>query len=67
MGNMQALAAIQKLSTGEFMLSTNQLKLFDGRTLNWTNLTVAKDEGCPVCGTANSDTIISTNEKERSL
>lgn len=67
MGNMQALAAIQKLSTGEFMLSTNQLKLFDGRTLNWTNLTVAKDEGCPVCGTANSDTKLSTNGKERSL
>ncbi|MEZ9230856.1 ThiF family adenylyltransferase [Vibrio amylolyticus] len=67
MGNMQALAAIQKLSTGEFLLETNQLKLFDGKALNWTNLTIAQDEGCPVCGTESLKAQTAPNTKERSL
>ncbi|MBW3698597.1 HesA/MoeB/ThiF family protein [Vibrio sp. T187] len=49
MGNMQALAAIQKLATGSFLTDTTQLKLFDGKSMNWTNLSMVKEPRCSVC------------------
>ncbi|MGF1753079.1 ThiF family adenylyltransferase [Vibrio makurazakiensis] len=55
MGNMQALAAIQKLATGKFSTSTELLKIFDGKTLNWMNLTMVQDPSCSVCGGDNSN------------
>ncbi|MCG9555510.1 HesA/MoeB/ThiF family protein [Vibrio sp. Isolate31] len=48
-GNLQALAAIQRISSGEFQVATHQLKLFDGKTMNWQNLMVMQDIECPVC------------------
>lgn len=50
-GNLQALAAIQRISGGEFKVATHQLKLFDGQTMNWQNLLVTQDSECPVCNT----------------
>ncbi len=49
MGNLQALAAIQKLATGNFMVPSHELKLFDGKTMNWQNLSMQQDISCPVC------------------
>ncbi|MEZ9955501.1 molybdopterin-synthase adenylyltransferase MoeB, partial [Vibrio splendidus] len=51
-GNLQALAVIQRISTGEFQVATHQLKLFDGQTMNWQNLSVTQDSECPVCCTS---------------
>ncbi|MEZ9051597.1 ThiF family adenylyltransferase [Vibrio sp. 10N.247.311.64] len=51
-GNLQALAAIQRISTGEFQVATHQIKLFDGQTMNWQNLSVTQDSECPVCCTS---------------
>ncbi|MDN3632219.1 HesA/MoeB/ThiF family protein [Vibrio lentus] len=48
-GNLQALAAIQRLTRGEFQAATHQLKLFDGQTMNWQNLMLTQDSECPVC------------------
>ncbi|MFA0372995.1 molybdopterin-synthase adenylyltransferase MoeB, partial [Vibrio sp. 10N.222.54.F6] len=48
-GNLQALAAIQRLTRGEFQVATHQLKLFDGQTMNWQNLMVTQDSECLVC------------------
>ncbi|OEF07093.1 HesA/MoeB/ThiF family protein [Vibrio genomosp. F10] len=49
-GNLQALAAIQKLALGRFECPTQQLKLFDGKTFHWQSLTLEKDTSCTVCG-----------------
>ncbi|WP_394252900.1 HesA/MoeB/ThiF family protein [Vibrio profundi] len=49
MGNLQALSTIQKLATGEFLSDTTQLKIFDGKSLNWTSLAMTQDSDCPVC------------------
>ncbi|QPK05567.1 HesA/MoeB/ThiF family protein [Vibrio kanaloae] len=51
-GNLQALAAIQRISGGEFKVATHQLKLFDGQTMNWQSLMVTQDSECPVCNTS---------------
>ena len=48
-GNLQALAAIQRISSGEFQVATHQIKLFDGKCMNWQNLMVTQDIECPVC------------------
>lgn len=51
-GNLQALAAIQRISSGEFQVATQQLKLFDGKSMNWQNLMVTQDIECPVCNSS---------------
>jgi len=51
-GNLQALAAIQRVSSGEFQVVTHQLKLFDGKSMNWQNLMVTQDIECPVCNSS---------------
>ena len=51
-GNLQALAAIQRISSGEFQVATHQLKLFDGKSMNWQNLMVTQDIECPVCNSS---------------
>lgn len=49
MGNMQALAAIQKLAMGQFLMPTSQLTRFDGKTLIWQQLTISRDRECTTC------------------
>ncbi|EGU37335.1 adenylyltransferase [Vibrio ichthyoenteri ATCC 700023] len=49
LGNYQALAAIQKLSSGQFMLEANTLHLFDGQTMQWQTINVVPDNHCQVC------------------
>ncbi|WP_076590208.1 HesA/MoeB/ThiF family protein [Vibrio ostreicida] len=49
MGNMQAIAAIQKLAMGRFPSPSHQLKIFDGSTLDWQSLMMASDPTCTVC------------------
>ena len=61
MGNLQALAAIQKLVMGEFIVPSHELKLFDGKTMNWQNLSMQKDVSCPVC---NEQKSLSEQESE---
>ena len=56
LGNYQALAAIQKLSTGQFMLKPNQLHIFDGQGIQWQTLDVVQDSQCDVCSMAISPT-----------
>ncbi len=50
LGNYQALAAIQKLATGQFHFPVSQLHLFDGLSLSWQVMNIAKDTRCRVCG-----------------
>ncbi len=50
LGNYQALAAIQKLATGQFHFPVSQLHLFDGLALSWRVMNIAKDSKCQVCG-----------------
>ncbi|PFG58718.1 sulfur carrier protein ThiS adenylyltransferase [Vibrio sp. ES.051] len=50
LGNYQAMAAIQKLATGAFHVSTNQLHIFDGLLMSWNHLAIGKDRQCQVCG-----------------
>ncbi|WP_162045272.1 HesA/MoeB/ThiF family protein [Vibrio taketomensis] len=50
LGNYQALAVIQKLATGRFMVSSNQLHIFDGKSMQWQQLSIHKDSQCSVCG-----------------
>ncbi|MEE3321719.1 MAG: molybdopterin-synthase adenylyltransferase MoeB [Pseudomonadota bacterium] len=45
-GTLQAQAALQ-LITGQSLPPS--LQLFDGRTLQWRNLVMRRDPGCPVC------------------
>ena len=45
-GAMQALAALQVLVGVRL---DGVLHLFDGRTLSWRQITLRRDEGCPVC------------------
>jgi len=47
-GSLQALEAIKYL-TGMPVSSFNRLMRFDGRTLHWQHLSVAKDPHCSVC------------------
>ncbi|MFM2606373.1 HesA/MoeB/ThiF family protein [Vibrio chagasii] len=61
-GNLQALAAIQRISSGEFQVATHQLKLFDGKTMNWQNLMVTQDIECPVCNSS-----VTNNLEEEAL
>ncbi len=49
LGNYQALAAIQKLATGQFHFQTSQLHIFDGLSLQWQRLEIAKDAQCSTC------------------
>ncbi|QFI39330.1 HesA/MoeB/ThiF family protein [Moritella marina ATCC 15381] len=49
-GSLQALEAIKHL-IGMPVSSLNRLMRFDGKTLQWQNLSVAKDPDCTVCGT----------------
>ncbi|PQJ55616.1 molybdopterin-synthase adenylyltransferase MoeB [Vibrio chagasii] len=61
-GNLQALAAIQRVSSGEFQVATQQLKLFDGKSMNWQNLMVTQDIECPVCNSS-----VTNNLEEEAL
>ena len=61
-GNLQALAALQRISSGEFQVVTHQLKLFDGKTMNWQNLMVTQDIECPVCNSS-----VTNNLEEEAL
>ena len=47
-GSLQALEAIKYL-TGMPLSSLNRLMRFDGKTLQWQHLSVAKDPDCAVC------------------
>jgi adenylyltransferase/sulfurtransferase len=49
MGSLQAMEVI-KLLTGFGDCLLGKLMLFDGKTMEWRTLTVAKDPACPVCG-----------------
>ncbi|MCK6265578.1 HesA/MoeB/ThiF family protein [Vibrio sp. ZSDE26] len=49
-GNLQALATIQKIVLGEFKCTTEALQLFDGSSMTWKNLSLNKVHGCRVCG-----------------
>tara|TARA_B100001059_G_scaffold33319_1_gene26768 strand:+ start:1391 stop:2170 length:780 start_codon:yes stop_codon:yes gene_type:complete len=51
-GNLQALAAIQRIGSGEFQVATHKLKLFDGRSMSWQDLMVTQDIECPVCNSS---------------
>lgn len=61
-GNLQALAAIQRVSSGEFQVATHQLKLFDGKSMNWQNLMVTQDIECRVCNSS-----VTNNLEEEAL
>ncbi len=47
-GTLQALAAIRVLSGAQL---GGKLHLFDGRSLDWRQVTLRQDPGCAVCGT----------------
>ncbi|MCG9680296.1 HesA/MoeB/ThiF family protein [Vibrio sp. Isolate24] len=49
LGNYQALAAIQRLAMGRFSFLPSQLHLFNGLTLEWQVMTIARDKHCAVC------------------
>lgn len=49
LGNYQALAAIQKLATGQFHVETAKLHLFDGLKMQWQTMGISKDQQCQVC------------------
>lgn len=49
LGNYQALAAIQRLSTGMFHVKPFQLHLFDGLRMQWQTMQIQKDKQCQVC------------------
>ena len=49
LGNYQALAAIQKLATGQFHVATSKLHIFDGLRMQWQQMMVPKDNNCQVC------------------
>ncbi|AHF78885.1 Thiamine biosynthesis protein [Sodalis praecaptivus] len=51
MGTLQALEAI-KLLCGLHGDSPDQLRLFDGKTLQWRTLRLNRDPHCPVCAAA---------------
>ena len=61
-GNLQALAAIQRISSGEFQVATHKLKLFDGRSMSWQDLIVTQDIECPVCNSS-----VTNNLEEEAL
>ncbi len=48
-GTLQALEAI-KIIVGMKSSLSNQLKIFDGKTLQWQTFTINKDPNCQVCG-----------------
>ena len=50
LGNYQALAAIQKLSLGQFLFETSEIHLFDGKSMQWQRLAIPQDEECAICG-----------------
>lgn len=52
LGNYQALATIQKLTTGRFLVKSNQLHLFDGQTMQWQIINITRDSECKVCTSA---------------
>ncbi|MCL9782855.1 HesA/MoeB/ThiF family protein [Vibrio sp. S4M6] len=49
-GNLQALAAIQKLAMGKFQFPTHMLHSFDGLSLGWQQFAIPQDHSCDVCG-----------------
>lgn len=53
MGTLQALEAI-KLLCGMPSDSAGQLRLFDGKTLQWRTLRLNRDPHCPVCAAASA-------------
>ncbi|KZX68309.1 molybdopterin-synthase adenylyltransferase MoeB [Vibrio sp. HI00D65] len=61
-GNLQALAAIQCIGSGEFQVATHKLKLFDGRSMSWQDLIVTQDIECPVCNSS-----VTNNLEEEAL
>ncbi|WP_194439739.1 HesA/MoeB/ThiF family protein [Vibrio fluminensis] len=50
LGNYQALAAIQKLALGKFLVATGQIHLFNGKTMLWQTINISQDSHCSVCG-----------------
>lgn len=52
LGNYQAIAAIQLLATGKFIVETEMLHLFNGLTLEWKTVVINQDSSCSVCGTS---------------
>lgn len=50
-GSMQAAEAL-KLLVGVKPSLAGRLQMLDGRTMEWTEIRLARREGCPVCGPA---------------
>ncbi len=53
LGNYQALAALQKLATGQFQVASGELHLFDGLRMSWKTMVISKDHACQVCSETN--------------
>ncbi len=49
LGNYQALAALQKLATGKFQVTSGELHLFDGFRMSWQTMVINRDQNCPIC------------------
>ena len=48
-GSYQALATLQVLALDDVGFKSNQLHLFDGKSLKWQTLTIRSDTECRVC------------------
>lgn len=55
MGTLQALEAIKLLSGME--TPSGELRLFDGKTSQWSSLALRRASGCPVCGGRHANSI----------
>ncbi len=51
LSNYQALAALQKIATDEFLTPTGVLHCFDGKHLTWQQFRLNRDPHCQVCST----------------
>ncbi len=49
LGNYQALAALQKLATGKFQVTSGELHLFDGFRMSWQTMVINRDQDCQIC------------------
>ncbi|KII78642.1 HesA/MoeB/ThiF family protein [Vibrio renipiscarius] len=57
LGNYQALAAIQKLATGQFLVKPNHLHLFNGQSMEWQTIEIVHDRECHVCANLREATL----------
>jgi bacteriocin biosynthesis cyclodehydratase domain-containing protein len=48
-GSLQAAEAL-KLLAGVGSSLAGRLQMFDARTMEWTEIAMARTPGCPVCG-----------------